>query len=193
MANTNGIDEMLDMLYELIDEAKGVPFTSECRLDRNGALDLLDSIRSRFPVEIEEAERIVQNRDRYIQEAQQEAEHIIQRAQERAERAVEDTEVMRQARTRAEEPVKAAKAKAAEIMTQANNEAESVTSEARERADGLKRAANEYCADALRRTEDAVAEAYGEIKQSHDHFRALVGNGGNARGNRTAYDSAKDF
>ena len=48
---------------------------------------------------------------------------------------------------------------------------------AEERAASLKQAANEYCADALRRTEDAVAEAYSEIKESHDHFRALVTSG----------------
>ena len=44
--NANGVDEMLDMLYEMIDDAKAIPFSNDCRLDRNGALDLLDSIRT---------------------------------------------------------------------------------------------------------------------------------------------------
>ena len=38
----------------------------------------------------------------------------------------------------------------------------------------LKVAANRYCDDALRRTEEAVAEAYDEIKQSRARFRAAA-------------------
>ena len=40
-----GVEELLDMLYELIDEAKGVPLSSEkCIIERDKALDLLDDI-----------------------------------------------------------------------------------------------------------------------------------------------------
>ncbi|MBR1781017.1 MAG: hypothetical protein IJ751_06425 [Oscillospiraceae bacterium] len=173
--NQNGVDEMLDMLYEMIDEAKSVPFSSDCRLDRNAALDLLDSIRNRFPVELSESVKIVQNRDRYIQEAQQEATRILEQAQAQAKRIVDENETVRQARAAAKEAIDTARAKATEIMTKANDDAAATTRAAEDRAESLKRAANEYCADALRRTEDAVAEAYGEIKQSHDHFRALLG------------------
>ena len=38
----------------------------------------------------------------------------------------------------------------------------------------LRRAANEYCEDALRRTEEAVAEAYDEIKKSRTRFRSAA-------------------
>ena len=38
----------------------------------------------------------------------------------------------------------------------------------------LKQAANRYCDDALRRTEEAVAEAYDEIKKSRTRFRATA-------------------
>lgn len=190
-ANTNGVDEMLDMLYEMIDDAKSVPFSSDCRLDRNAALDLLDSIRNRFPVELGEAIKIVQNRDQFVAEAQAEADHIIQQAQAQAQRMVEDTEIVRQSRAAAEDAIRTAKARATDILTQANDEARAVTEQAQARAEALKRSANEYCADALRRTEDAVAEAYGEIKQSHDHFRAMLSNAGSGR-RAVPYDAEKD-
>ena len=190
-ANTNGVDEMLDMLYEMIDDAKAVPFSSDCRLDRNAALDLLDSIRNRFPVELGEAIKIVQNRDQFVAEAQAEADHILQQAQAQAQRLVEETEIVRQSRAAAEEAIRTAKARATDILTQANDEARAVTEQAQARAEALKRSANEYCADALRRTEDAVAEAYGEIKQSHDHFRAMLSNAGSGR-RAVPYDAEKD-
>ncbi len=189
--NTNGVDEMLDELYEMIDDAKAIPFSSDCKLDRNGALDLLDSIRNRFPVELGEAFKIMQTRDQVLGDAQKEADRIIQQARAQAQRMVDENETVRQARAAAEEAIRTAKARATEILTQANDEARSVTDAATDRAEGLKRAANEYCADALRRTEDAVAEAYGEIKESHDHFRALV-TGSTATRRAVAYDAEKD-
>ena len=88
-----------------------------------------------------------------------------------------------------------AKAKATEILTKATDDAKAVSDEVEERAASLRQAANEYCADALRRTEDAVAEAYSEIKESHDHFRALVTSGSSSASSarRAApYDAEKD-
>ena len=189
-ASTNGVDEMLDMLYEMIDDAKAIPFSNDCRLDRDGALDLLDSIRNRFPVELGEAIKIVQNRDQYVADAQKEASRILEQAQ--AQRMVDENEVVRKARAAAEEAIRTAKARAAEILAKANDDARDVTEQAEERAAGLKRAANEYCADALRRMEDAVAEAYSEIKESHDHFRALVSSSGVSGRRPAAYDAEKD-
>ena len=188
--STNGVDEMLDMLYEMIDDAKAVPFSNDCRLDRNAALDLLDSIRNRFPVELGEAIKVMQNRDQIITDAQHEADRIIAQAQAQAQRMVDENETVRAARAAAEEAVRTAKARATETITRANDEAKAIVDAAHTRAEGLKRAANEYCADALRRTEDAVAEAFDEIKQSHDHFRALVTSAPSGR--RVAYDAEQD-
>ena len=45
-----GISELLDMLYDMIDEAKSVPLSSEkCILERDKALDLLDDIKAGLP------------------------------------------------------------------------------------------------------------------------------------------------
>ena len=69
--------------------------------------------------------------------------------------------------------------------------------QAEERSRELKRSANEYCEDALRRTEEAVAEAYNEIKQSRSRFRAAASaSAGGAPSpqlqNRMIYDAAAD-
>ena len=82
--------ELLDMLYEMIDDAKAIPFSNDCRLDRDGALDLLDSIRNRFPVELGEAIKIVQNRDQYVADAQKEASRILEQAQAQAQTIVDN-------------------------------------------------------------------------------------------------------
>jgi len=65
-----------------------------------------------------------------------------------------------------------------------------------ERSRELKRSANEYCEDALRRTEEAVAEAYDEIKKSRARFRAAAGAAAAPAANNTnarpIYDAAAD-
>ena len=134
-----GVEELLDMLFEMIDEAKSMPLSSDkCILERDKALDLLDEIRAQFPMELAEAKKLIAARTEYIASAKREGELIRKQAEEKA------------------------------------------------RSRDLRKAANDYCEDALRRTEEAVAEAYDEIKKSRARFRALAGGG--APAGRQPYD-----
>ena len=170
----SGVEELMDLLYQMIDEAKGVPLNSEkCIIERDKALDLLDEIRSQFPMELSEAKKLVANRTDYLASAKREAELIRKQADDRAKQILADDELTAQAKQRSNE-----------ILRQAE-----------ERSRELRRAANEYCEDALRRTEEAVAEAYDEIKKSRARFRAAAGgmsSGAQTGGTRPLYDAAAD-
>lgn len=149
----SGVEELLDMLFEMVDEAKNMPLSSDkCVLERDRALDLIDDIRAQFPVELGEAKKLVASRNDYIAAAKREAEVIRKQAEAEAQRMLAEESVLNQAKQRS-----------AELMRQAE-----------ERSRELKRSANEYCEDALRRTEEAVAEAYDEIKKSRARFRAAA-------------------
>ena len=138
-----GVEELLDMLFEMIDEAKNVPLSSDkCMLDRDRALDLIDDIKSQFPMELTEARKMMARRAEMEAEAKRKAESILKSAEERARQLLAEESISLQARQRANEMVQ----------------------QAEERSRELKRSANSYCEDALRRTEEAVAEAYDEIK-----------------------------
>ena len=142
-----GVEELLDMLFEMIDEAKSMPLSSDkCILERDKALDLLDEIRAQFPMELAEAKKLIAARTEYIASAKREGELIRKQAEEKARQMVSEDE----------------------------------------RSHDLRKAANDYCEDALRRTEEAVAEAYDEIKKSRARFRALAGGG--APAGRQPYD-----
>ena len=55
----SGVEELLDMLFEMIDEAKNAPLSSDkCIIERDRALDLIDDIRSQFPMELTEARKM---------------------------------------------------------------------------------------------------------------------------------------
>ena len=171
----SGVEELLDMLFEMIDEAKNAPLSSDkCVIERDRALDLIDDIRSQFPIELSEARKMMARRAELENEAKYKAEAIIKAAEDRARQMISDESITQQARQRANE-----------MMQQAE-----------ERSRELKRAANEYCEDALRRTEEAVAEAYDEIKQSRARFRAAAGASSapsvGSTGSRPIYDAEAD-
>ena len=66
MAEEN-VQKLLDMLYEMIDEAKNAPLSNDkCVLNRDEALDLLDEIRAQMPVELKRAQELVRARDEYV-------------------------------------------------------------------------------------------------------------------------------
>ena len=76
-----GVEELLDMLFEMIDEAKSMPLSSDkCILERDKALDLLDEIRAQFPMELAEAKKLIAARTEYIASAKREGELIRKQA-----------------------------------------------------------------------------------------------------------------
>lgn len=149
----SGVNELLDMLFDMIEEAKNVPLSGDrCMVERSEALDLIDEIRNAFPMELAEARKLISARNDYLASAKREGDLIIQQAQEKAKQLVAEDQLLAAAKRESEEMRRAAEAKARE----------------------LKVAANRYCDDALRRTEEAVAEAYDEIKKSRTRFRAAA-------------------
>lgn len=160
-----GVEELLDMLYEMIDEAKGVPLSGDkCMVERDKALDILDDVRAQFPVEFAEARKLLATRNDYLAAAKREAELIRKQAEEQAKQMVGQDQVM----TRA-------KQQSGELMRQSEQKATDVTRQAEAQARELRRAAESYCDDLLRRAEEAVAEAGREISQSRAAFRSVAG------------------
>jgi len=168
-----GVEELVDMLFDMIDEAKNAPLSGDkCVIERDRALDLLDDIKAQFPVELAEARKVLNARNEYIAAAKREADEIRRRAQIEASQMVSEDRVMNQARQRANELVAQAEAKGKE----------------------LRRSANEYCEDVLRRTEEALSDAHDEMKQVRARFRSTVGPsaGSSSQGGGRLYDAEAD-
>lgn len=147
------VEELIEILYEMVDEAKNVPLmATQCMLDRDRILDLIEEIRAQFPPELAEARKLVASRSEYVAAAKREAELTLKRAQQDAARMVEEDTVLLQSRQMA-----------ADVMRTAEEESRN-----------LRRSANDYCEDALRRTEEAVTEACEEIKKSRAKFCAAA-------------------
>lgn len=145
----NDVQQLVDLLYDMIDNAKGVPLGNDkCVIERNRALDYLDEIRAQLPSELEEAKKLIAARAEYVANAKKEAENMRQRAQSDAKHIVSESETLLTARQQGNE-----------IMRKAE-----------ERTREMYRVANEYTEDALKRTEDALQAALEEVKMSHRQY-----------------------
>ena len=149
----NGIEEIITTLYEMVQDAWSLPLGAEkCVVERDKVLDLLDEISNQLPGELKQAKTIVESRNEVITNAKREAENILKQAEQRAKQMISREEVYRQAEQEAAEMIKAAQQKIKE----------------------LRQVTNDYVDDSMKRTEDAIALALGEIRESRSKFRALV-------------------
>ena len=145
------VQRLLDMLYGMIDEAKSAAFSSDkCVISRDEALDLLEEIRAKLPLEIKKAQELVRARDEYVSAAKKEVEKMLRQAELDAKVIVSESETLQQARK-----------KSGEIIRRAE-----------ERSKELYHVANAYTEDALRRTEEAIQMALSEVQESRIKFRA---------------------
>lgn len=150
MAN-HDVEHLIDMLYDMIDNAKNAPLSSEkCVIDRDQALDLLDEMRAGLPNELRRAQDLIQAKEDYVASAKREVGRMMQKAESDAKSKVSDSEVLVAARDRGNEIIRRAE----------------------DRSNEMYRVVNEYTEDALRRTEEAIQSALDEVKQSRVKFRA---------------------
>jgi len=142
---------LIDMLYELVDEAKNAPLSSDkCVVSRNEVLDMLGELRAQLPVELKKAQDLIRARDEFVAAAKREAERIRQEAVLEAKTIVSESRITQEARERGHEIVRRAE----------------------ERSKTMMQVANEYAEDALARTEEAIRMPLSEVQESHARFRA---------------------
>ena len=145
------VQRLLDMLYGMIDEAKSAAFSSDkCIINRDEALDLLDEIRAKLPLELKKARELIAARSEYVAGAKKEVEKMLRQAELDAKVIVSESETIQLARQKSNEIVRRAE----------------------ERTRELYHVANTYTEDALRRTEEAIQAALDEVKESRVRFRA---------------------
>ena len=146
----HAVEELIDMLYNMVQEAFALPFGNDrCILDKDKVLGLLDEINATLPKDLKEARTIVESRNEVLANARRESEAIKRAAEERARQMVSEQEVLTVARQKATDVQAAAEGKSREV----------------------RRAANEYADNVMRRTEEALAQALGEVRQSRSEFR----------------------
>lgn len=144
------VHEPLDELTELVTTARAMPMSASCIVHRGQVLDLLEEIRQSLPGQIREADALIDERDRVIAEAHEDADRIVERARAEAEQLV------------SQEWVHAA----------AVREAELIRSDAEAEAARMRREVDDYVDGKLANFEIALQKTLMAVERGRDKIRA---------------------
>ncbi len=151
--NERNIEDIIGALYDLVQDARAMPLAADkCILERDKVLDMLDEIIAQLPTELKESRSIVESRNELIGQARREAEGIVRQAQEQAARLVSQEAIYQEAKRQCQEMLLQNQSRMAE----------------------LRKVSNEYMDDALRRTEEAIAQSLEEVRDTRMKFKALA-------------------
>ena len=151
--NERNIEDIIGALYDLVQDARAMPLAADkCIVERDKVLDMLDEIIAQLPGELKQSRTIVESRNELINQARREAETILRQAQEQAKQMQTKEAIYVEAKKRSEELV----------------------AQTQERIEQLRKAGNAYMDDALRRTEETIAAALSEVKDTRMKFRTVT-------------------
>jgi cell division septum initiation protein DivIVA len=96
------VNAKLDELAALVEGARAMPMSASCVVNRAEVLGYIEAIRGMLPAALDDAGRIIGEREAVIAEGQAEAARIIDTARAERTRLINRTEVMRDAAREAE-------------------------------------------------------------------------------------------
>ena len=102
----------LDELTALVENARAMPMSASCVVNRSEVLEQLEEVRRLLPDELAAAERVLRDKRAVIAEGRTEAEELIEAARGERARMLSRTEVVRDATREANQLLEGARADA---------------------------------------------------------------------------------
>lgn len=133
---------LVDRLEELFNDSRTIPFTHNVVVDEDRMLELIDQMRIAIPDEVKKSQQLLNQRDRIIAQAQEEAARTVALAREKAEEMIQRDQIVSGARHRAEQ-----------ILTQARADAEAT-----------RRDADDYVMDVLKHLDTDLDRLLNQVR-----------------------------
>lgn len=148
--------DYLDIFEDLLDSGKVVPFSSKISVNREKMYDIINEIRLNIPNEIRQAQKIIEDHDRIINDAKTKAAAILREAEN-------DAKMMTSSH---------------EIYKRATEQASEIMEETKKSSRDMRLNAMDYADEILAKTEAMVKEAMDNLDQQHrimdDYFGRTV-------------------
>ncbi len=154
---------LVDRLEELVTSAQRMPIGGRSIIDRRGLLDVVDQMRVVIPQEVREARELVDGREQFQREAEEEARMIVARAEEQAAHLVDDHQIIAAAHLRAQEVGAQSTERLEGRIAEANADIQARLAESSRIADQQMSDADEYSRDLLRRLERQLTAFVGSV------------------------------
>ena len=148
--NTNvALEKLFEEFYNMIAEARSVPFTEKIMLDEGDLVNLIEDLKNAIPREIKSATQVLEEQKNIVNKAYADADRIVQQAKNEAERILGVAQAEADAKIQQEEVVKQANAVAEEIKANALRYQEETKAAADDYALRVKHDSLQYADDML--------------------------------------------
>lgn len=96
------IENILEEMENLVIEGKHIIFTNQSIINEQDLLRLIDELQTELPQEMDNAQKILREKEEILTNARAEADSIIAQAKEYAQKIVDESEIVRQAKEQAD-------------------------------------------------------------------------------------------
>ena len=138
---------LVDRLENFISNGQRIPLVNQVILKESELLTILGEMRTSIPAELKEAQRIIQNKEDILAQAQADATTIISRAHQEAKRTVSQDSLLHLSEERAHE-----------MMRRATEQAQLIVGRAEEQTRELRREADGYATETLRNLREHLSD-----------------------------------
>ncbi|MFJ9807063.1 ATP synthase F0 subunit B [Streptomyces sp. NPDC101158] len=115
------VQNKLDEIVATVRNARSMPMSASCVVNRAELLSLLEEVRQALPGSLAQAQELLGGRELMVEQARQEAERIIEAAHAERGSIVSDSQVARQSHDEAERILSEARREAEEIRAEADD------------------------------------------------------------------------
>ncbi|MGW4232976.1 cell division initiation protein [Streptomyces sp. NPDC004980] len=140
------VQKKLDEIVETVGNARSMPMSASCVVNRAELLAMLEEVREALPGSLAHAEELIGGREQLVEQARQEAERIVESARAQRGSLISDTEIARRSQA----------------------EAERILSEARREADEVRGEADEYVDSKLANFEVVLTKTIGSVDRGRE-------------------------
>ena len=143
--------DRIDQIIALVENARNVPMSRNCMIDRSEMIGLLEQLRVELPGEMRRAAALLDERDKILDAGQREADRMIAEAEAEHHRLVSHNEV----------------------VVSADRESTRMIQEARAEAQRLRDEVDEYVDTTLANFEQFLTRSLASIERGRDKMHAL--------------------
>ena len=143
--------DRIDEVIALVENARNVPMSRNCMIDRSEMIGLLEQLRSEIPTELRRAAALLDERDKILDAGQREADRMIAEAEAEHHRLVSHNEV----------------------VVSADRESARMMNEARAEVQRLRDEVDEYVDTTLANFEQFLHRSLASIERGRDKMHAL--------------------
>jgi cell division septum initiation protein DivIVA len=142
--------DRIDEIISIVENARNVPMSRNCMIDRGEMIAYLEQLRSELPGELRRSSALLDERDKILDAGQREAERMISEAEAEHHRLVSHNEV----------------------VVAADRESTRLVNEARAEAQRLRDEVDEYVDTTLANFEQFLTRSLASIERGRDKIQA---------------------